>query len=260
MKFRSLSTEPSFQYLDTEAINVNLKCIIGNRSHPIYDPVQCLCGIPYCRSCMEPWVKVNRTCPQGKCKPFTMKDAQAVTLSLKSMLEELPVECSSCKKVVQRGNFDDHVTKSCPIPCPGCNDVITRSTKDKHLELECRQKPVTCPARNHYCGWIGKLEDLEAHVRACPVVMLRPAMEQQQKLISSLTAQVSELVVHKDQQQKTITSLKEQIANMVVDNGSPVSSSKSISSISWARSKYTPVKQQSQYGTYDIRSSMESTE
>jgi hypothetical protein len=91
-------------------------------------------------------------------------------------------------------------------------------------------------------------------------------MQRVQQRISNISHLITqpetlrELVVHKDQQQKTITSLKEQIANMVIDNGSPVSSSKSISAISWARSKYTPVKLQSQYGTYDIRSSMESTE
>ena len=69
------------------------------------------------------------------------------------MLDQFRVRCTLCEQTgLQRGNFVDHINKSCP------------------------QATVTCQAADIKCPWTGPRVELPNHVAVCVFEPLRPVL------------------------------------------------------------------------------------
>jgi hypothetical protein len=142
----------SYEYVDELLIDENYKCSICNE--PFKHPVTTPCDHSYCQECLERWLNEGySSCPT--CRHFlSMNDFKPVTTRLVlNILDKLLVKCSDCGQTnIQRGNFNDHMTKVCP------------------------KGMINCSASDIKCPWSGPRDQLENHLDNCSYEKLRPIL------------------------------------------------------------------------------------
>ena len=69
--------------------------------------------------------------------------------------------------------------------CPLCKKELT-TVLDKNFRNQVLELPVFCPNRNHGCGWVTELSNLESHVEVCRKVSSDLYKQQELGNVSSL--------------------------------------------------------------------------
>ncbi|CAF1386797.1 unnamed protein product [Adineta steineri] len=165
-----------YEYVDESLIDENYKCIICKE--PLINPTVTPCDHTYCQKCIEHWLNEGYSaCPSCR-HILSMNDLKPVSTRLiLNILDRLIVKCSQCgQNGIQRGNFNDHLTKLCP------------------------KGTIFCSAFDIKCPWSGPREQLENHLNTCNYEKLRSVLthlvnknRQLEEQIHTLTNQVQTL-------------------------------------------------------------------
>ena len=140
-------------YMDEQSIDSNLICNICHK--PFKDPVTTPCDHAYGRACITHWLEQNAkpSCPTCLHEPLLVHELTQASRPLRAMLDQFRVRCTLCEQTgLQRGNFVDHINKSCP------------------------QATVTCQAADIKCPWTGPRVELPNHAAVCVFEPLRPVL------------------------------------------------------------------------------------
>jgi hypothetical protein len=132
-----------YEYLNEGEIDQNLHCSIC--LYPFNDPCIVPCGDTFCRECITQWIQSG----QLSC-PLCRRQLQSTNLipaphSFRNILDQLPVKCRPCGRTgLQRSDFKTHVKNVCP------------------------KTNISCPSASAGCGWTGRREKLDRHLREWP--------------------------------------------------------------------------------------------
>jgi hypothetical protein len=141
-----------YEYVDESSIDENYKCSICNE--PFKHPVTTPCDHSYCQECIEHWLNEGySSCPTCR-HLLSINNLQPVTTRLVlNILDRLLVKCPECQQSgIQRGNFNDHITKVCP------------------------KGRIVCLASDIQCPWSGRRDQLQDHLLNCSYEKLRPVL------------------------------------------------------------------------------------
>ena len=176
----SAVSDDYFSYANEEQIDPELKCAICGQ--PFVKPmVGKNCGHTFCQVCINNWQRQNSSCPV--CRTNT-SFYPLITRIILSQLDRLLVRCSHCgENNIQRGDFEHHV------------------------QHQCRRIQVQCKAADLKCSWKGKREELARHEAVCPLLQIRPVIEE---LRAELSAQAYQLRMFMDEIQDLRNSLQQQ--------------------------------------------------
>ena len=169
-----------YSYVTEDQIDSELKCSVCNQ--PFVQPmVGKQCEHTFCKVCIDNWYQQNFSCPLCRMNtPFKPLTTRIVL----SQLDRLLVRCSHChQNNIERGNFDDHI------------------------QHQCRQVNVRCKAADLKCTWTGKRQELMEHSAICPLLQIRPVI---QELRSELSAQAYQLQVFMDEMPERFDNLQKQ--------------------------------------------------
>jgi hypothetical protein len=165
-----------YEYVDESSIDENYKCSICNE--PFKHPMTTPCDHSYCQECIEHWLDEGySSCPACR-HSLSMNDLKPVTTRLVlNILDRLLVKCSECEQSgIQRGNFNDHITKLCP------------------------KGTIVCSAFDIKCPWSGPRDQLRNHLTTCNYEQLRSVLSylvntnrQLEEQVQNLTNQVQTL-------------------------------------------------------------------
>lgn len=162
------------EYIDEKSIDANLLCHICTK--PFKDPVCTPCDHSFGRACIKKWFDTNKngSCPMCKMEPIKEENLTRISGPLRNIMDNIPVRCLLCEKMdLIRGNFKDHLEKTCP------------------------KAQVTCKAADIKCPWEGTREDLSEHMNACVFEPLRPVLTvliaENQKLKSQVQNHAAEI-------------------------------------------------------------------
>ncbi|CAF0966818.1 unnamed protein product [Adineta steineri] len=105
-----LSTD-KYEYMDEDAIDDKLKCIIC--AQPFQIPVILDCQHTFCEVCIDTWIKTNASCPICRRQVETNYVLTKITdLNICNQLDCLPVRCLQCQKnEIQRNRFKKHLKR-----------------------------------------------------------------------------------------------------------------------------------------------------
>jgi vacuolar-type H+-ATPase subunit I/STV1 len=176
----------TYEYIDEASINPELICSICQS--PFIDPQHTPCDDTFCRECITNWIqRQNASCPLCR-KPLSINVLKQATRTVRNMLNQLPVKCTSCGQTeLQRGNFNDHIQKVCP------------------------KTVVSCSAADIKCPWRGQRDQLNQHLIDCRFEAMRPVITQFVTENQQLTDQVNRQMTQIIEQQNEIKELKEQV-------------------------------------------------
>ena len=169
-----------YSYVTEDQIDSELKCSVCNQ--PFVQPmVGKQCEHTFCKVCIDNWYQQNFSCPLCRMNtPFKPLTTRIVL----SQLDRLLVRCSHChQNNIERGNFDDHI------------------------QHQCRQVNVRCKAADLKCTWTGKRQELVEHSAICPLLQIRPVI---QELRSELSAQAYQFQVFMDEMRERFDNLQKQ--------------------------------------------------
>jgi len=110
----------------------------------MHDPVQCLNGHTFCKSCILQQIVKSKTCPS--CRTSMDESRIAVNLFLRSVIEETKVKC--------RTLIDPDGLDSTQMPF--------KRVKTTHEDLDVKIK------NEAVCDWTGPLRTAEDHFVQCP--------------------------------------------------------------------------------------------
>jgi hypothetical protein len=166
------------EYADEGSIDPDLICSICQK--PFKDPVHTPCDHTYGRACITHWLTKSTThsCPTCSKSPLSSKDLKSTSRLLSNMLDKIQVRCTLCAETgLQRGNFIDHINKTCP------------------------KATVQCIAAEIKCPWKGPRDELDSHVSVCIFEPLRPVLA----ILIAENRQLIERVRNHDHQIKELT-------------------------------------------------------
>ncbi|CAF1000976.1 unnamed protein product [Adineta steineri] len=146
-----LSTD-KYEYMDEDAIDDKLKCIIC--AQPFQIPVILDCQHTFCEVCIDTWIKQNASCPICRRQVETNYVLTKITdLNICNQLDCLPVRCLQCQKnEIQRNRFKKHLKRCSKSRITILSDSIqsrfknikrTIRTKNNFLETPTPQRRVT---------------------------------------------------------------------------------------------------------------------
>ena len=140
------------------------------------------CGQKYCHSCLQRWLKTQRTpiCPHCRAKKSGPHPFQyVVERGMKSEIESFRIPCSNCNKgcewIGELRDLDGHLKSDegcayyevdCPNKCSaGTKDCtkIQRMNLQGHLTHHCELRKVTC----QYCNQIMAMKNYPSHQLIC---------------------------------------------------------------------------------------------
>lgn len=104
-----------------------------------FNPKQCRKGHLFCDGCITKWLCVEQTCPLDRA-PLCQADLSDNLLA-RNLISKLRVRC--------------------PNHAPS-------SVRDSDAALEPKRAKLGEEAQDASCAWLGPLEELEAHRKACP--------------------------------------------------------------------------------------------
>ena len=150
----------NYDYVNENSISEDLLCPVC--TDPLIEPL-CAnqCGHTFCRQCITTTFRTMSQCPTCR-ESLELDDFRPVnTRPFLNQLNQLLVKCKMCSTTnIQRGNFNDHLTK-------------------------CASIDVQCPAADMECDWKGKRNEVEEHTRICALVKIQP-------IVAELNAKVKE--------------------------------------------------------------------
>ena len=174
-----------YVYENEDMIDLELKCSICQL------PFQCpmsgtVCGHTFCQRCISSWYNQNSSCPT--CRRKTSFETLTTRIVL-SQLDRLLVRC------------------------PYCNENnIQRCDLTGHVDQRCRQVKVRCDAADLKCTWMGKRDERAQHAAVCPLLKIRPVVED---LRAELNAQACQLNLFIDEMTHQLNRLQERSAPIV---------------------------------------------
>lgn len=171
------------EYMDENSIDSNLLCHICTK--PLKDPVCTPCDHSFGRTCITTWLEENgkTSCPMCQMDPITTQNLTGISGPLRKILDGIRVRCLSCnEKDLIRGNFKDHIEKTCP------------------------KANVTCRAADIKCPWMGTREELLGHMNTCVFEPLRPVLT---VLIAENRQLKSEVQLHTEEIRKLVLKVRE---------------------------------------------------
>jgi hypothetical protein len=160
-----------YDYINEESIDKHLQCSICTR--PFLHPTLTKCKPnrhTFCYHCIEEWIEHNPSCPICR-QQLNSQDLTLITDGpLIGILNELKIRCKFCQQSgIQRGNFADHINKTCP-----------------KVNISCSSADIKCP-------WTGSRDQLNQHLSTCMFNPLRPLITQLQKQINNQQTEIEQL-------------------------------------------------------------------
>ena len=173
------ASDYQYSYLNEDQIDSDLKCVVCGQ--PFVKPmVGKRCEHTFCQACINNWYQQNSSCPV--CRMKTSFEPLTTRIVL-SQLDRLHVHCSYCNENnIQRGNFNDHI------------------------QYRCRQLKVRCKAADLKCPWTGKREEQGEHSAVCPLLQIRPVIEE---LRAELSAQAHQLQMFMGEMREQLNYLQQ---------------------------------------------------
>ncbi len=192
--------EPTYTYVNEEAIDENLRCSYICFEPLVYPVTHDKCGHSFCRSCIE---KTDYRCPC--CSAGTQNEyANVKARMILNPLGSLRVQCSDCQKQMDRGDFEQH-KPNCPVKCPqGCGEDVPRSKVTEHNATVCLNVQVPCTAKELGCTDIILRRNLQIHIQECKYEQSRWIIEPLKQEVISLRQHVEQL---DDQYQQSLNEL-----------------------------------------------------
>ena len=167
----STAFDNHYSYVNEDLIDSDLKCTVCGR--PFIKPiVGKKCGHTFCQTCINNWNwnqrELSLSCPV--CRTITSYEPLTTRVVL-SQLDRLLVRCSYCyENNIQRGNFTDHI------------------------QHQCQELKVRCKAADLKCTWIGKRNEVAEHASVCPLVQIRPIIEELRATQNALKLQLETFI------------------------------------------------------------------
>ena len=155
----------TYEYMNEDAINADLICPLC--TEPLEDPLSAnQCGHTFCQKCINQTFYIMSNCPICR-RPLSLYNFQPVTIRpFLNQLNQLLVKCTICSETnIQRGNFKDHITK-------------------------CINKNVSCPAVDIKCDWTGQRTQLQDHIRTCPLIKVKPMINELNEVVKQQSEQI----------------------------------------------------------------------
>jgi hypothetical protein len=160
-----MASNDNYEYMDESAIHEDLLCPLC--TDPLDDPLSAnQCGHTFCRKCITDTFRTMSNCPACR-HPLTLEDFHPITIRpFLNQLNQLLVKCKVCSQTnIQRGNFKDHITK-------------------------CIKANVSCPAADIKCDWTGQRDQMQGHVRICPLIKIQPMISELNALVKQQSQQI----------------------------------------------------------------------
>lgn len=160
---RSVVSIDDYNYMNENQIDIELKCAVCQQ--PFLSPmVGEQCGHTFCNSCITNWYRQDSSCPTCRqrtvFKPLT-------TRAILNQLDRLPVRCPQCNQNnIERGNFSDHI------------------------QHRCKYTIVQCDAADLKCQWTGNREEHTQHSVICPLLQIRPVVDELRTEVTALSHQL----------------------------------------------------------------------
>lgn len=130
----------TYEYMEEEKIDPNMICSICNS--PFTDPRCAPCEAVFCHGCITQWLKTSNSCPHCR-KPLSGSGLKRAIPMIRDMLDRLPVQCVTCRKMnIRRSDFDAHVKNECPERVISSTSLDTRGAKAR------QEEPTTQHSRN----------------------------------------------------------------------------------------------------------------
>ncbi|CAF1464029.1 unnamed protein product [Adineta ricciae] len=170
----------NYLYLNEDSIPDELKCTICQE--PFINPFNgTKCGHTFCESCIDNWFRHNSSCPTCRA---TTQFVPVTSRAILGQLDRLLVRCRQCNNGnIQRGNLADHIKSQCP-----------------HTVVKCK-------AADLKCQWQGNREQSVQHAAVCPLLQIRPAIEEMR---ADLAAQAEQLRIFMDEVRDQFNRLERQ--------------------------------------------------
>ncbi|KAK5023169.1 hypothetical protein LTS07_009391 [Exophiala sideris] len=135
----------------------------------------------------------NLQCPDQECGKLVKKKNYVPNQCIHST----DIECD-CGAVIQlgRGGWRKHKDEECPntvVRCQECDLHIVAGdhAQESNSHVCFNGDRQACPGRSYGCLEEVTEEDLDAHVKACPLARLAPFLQKQTKLLHSLQDQLT---------------------------------------------------------------------
>ena len=154
-----------YEYIDEKSIDEDLLCPLC--TDPLEDPLSTnQCGHTFCRKCINQTFDTMSSCPTCR-QPLSLDDFHPVNIRpFLNQLNQLLVKCTVCSETnIQRGNFKDHIIK-------------------------CINKNVSCPAVDIKCDWTGQRTQLQDHIRTCPLIKVKPMINELNEVVKQQSEQI----------------------------------------------------------------------
>jgi len=131
---------------------------------------------------------------------------------VKAVLDGLKVECPDCGIVITRDRLINHRDNVCPLPCArACGATVPRSAAAAHKPV-CPLVAVSCDAAEYGCPWKGTLHEQAAHIPACGLRDVLPALRLLGGRIDAQAQHIQSLKRENAAQVQRIASLESQLA------------------------------------------------
>lgn len=177
-----MASDDKYEYLDEDSIDDLLKCKVCYK--PFINPMTLPCKHTVCKQCIESWLQQTKSCPVCRKAPLQQDQLKSVTESiLIQMLDRLKVKCNECGQTdLERGNFSDHLAKTCI------------------------KSIIDCPAADIRCTWKGQRDQLDSHLATCNFERIRPVLSELIAENRQLKEKIKQLQMNNQIQQTTVAS------------------------------------------------------
>ncbi|KAI1610798.1 hypothetical protein EDD37DRAFT_631272 [Exophiala viscosa] len=132
------------------------------------------------------------------------------------------IECD-CGAVIQlgRGGWRKHKDEECPntvVKCQNCDEqMVAEDHSEERTSHVCNHDDrQACPGRTYGCLDEVTAEDLDAHVKACPLARLAPFLQKQSKLLHTLQDQLAMAKVRHEVLENGLQEISDMIGDRVL--------------------------------------------
>jgi hypothetical protein len=160
-----MANTDSYEYMNENSIAQDLMCPLCK--NPLNEPV-CpdQCGHTFCQKCITNAFNQLSQCPTCR-RRLTLSDFRPITTRpFLNQLNQLLVKCKACSESnIERSNFSDH-------------------------SKVCSKQLVSCLAENLKCEWKGCRDQIDGHMKQCPLIKVQPTIAELNAKIAHQSGQI----------------------------------------------------------------------